>query len=78
MLNILRGTGHPMTKDYLALNVGGGAKTKKQTSSNGSHLHMRLTWGVFKRSDIQDEPPPTNQTPRSGIQAPGDSNEQPR
>lgn len=34
MLNILWGTGQPMTKDYLALNVGGGAKTKKQTLSN--------------------------------------------
>lgn len=43
MLNILRGTGQPVTKDYLALNVGGGAKTEKQTQSNGPHPHVYET-----------------------------------
>lgn len=29
MLTIIRGTGQPMTKDYLALSAGSGAKTKR-------------------------------------------------
>lgn len=75
MLNILRGTEQPMTKDYLVsrMSVVVPRLRNRLRAMVLTRMHMRPIWGVFKRSEAQDIPPPTNQTLRSGIQAPGDS-----